>query len=78
VHKLERGDVFGEMGLVRRQKRTADIVAVEDLELLAVDQRFLERLQRRYPRIAATVFLNLTRILSDYVERTTKQIAAAG
>lgn len=75
VHKLERGDVFGEMGLVRRQQRTADIVAVEDLELLAVDQRFLERLQRRYPRIAATVFLNLTRILSDYVERTTKQIA---
>jgi hydrophobe/amphiphile efflux-3 (HAE3) family protein len=78
VHKLERGDVFGEMGLVRRQQRTADIVAVEDLELLAVDQRFLQRLQRRYPRIAATVFLNLTRILSDYVERTTKQMAAGG
>jgi CRP-like cAMP-binding protein len=78
VHRLERGDVFGEMGLVRRQQRTADIVAVEDLELLAVDQRFLERLQRRYPRIAATVFLNLTRILSDSVERATKQLAAAG
>ncbi len=77
VHQLQRGDVFGEMGLVRRQQRTADIVAVEDLELLAVDQRFLERLQRRYPRIAATVFLNLTRILSDYVERTTEQLAAA-
>jgi hypothetical protein len=77
VHHLKRGDCFGEMGLVRRQQRTADIVAVEDLELLAVDQRFLERLQRRYPRIAATVFLNLTRILSDYVERTTEQLAAA-
>lgn len=77
VHQLKRGDVFGEMGLVRRQQRTADIIAVEDLELLAVDQRFLERLQRRYPRIAATVFLNLTRILSDYVERTTEQLAAA-
>lgn len=78
VHQLQPGDVFGEMGLVRRQQRTADIVAVEDLELLAVDQRFLERLQRRYPRIAATVFLNLTRILSDYVERTTEQLSAAG
>ncbi|MCC6763720.1 MAG: MMPL family transporter [Deltaproteobacteria bacterium] len=77
VHQLKRGDVFGEMGLVRRQQRTADIIAVEDLELLAVDQRFLERLQRRYPRIAATVFLNLTRILSDYVERTTDRLAAA-
>jgi hypothetical protein len=48
------------------------------MELLAVDERFLERLQRRYPRIAATVFLNLTRILSDYVERTTERLAAAG
>jgi hydrophobe/amphiphile efflux-3 (HAE3) family protein len=77
VHQLQRGDCFGEMGLVRRQQRTADIVAVEDLELLAVDQHFLQRLQRRYPRIAATVFLNLTRILSDYVERTTERLAAA-
>lgn len=78
VRQLGRGDVFGEMGLVRRQQRTADIVAVTDLELLAVDQRFLERLQRRYPRIAATVFLNLTRVLSDRLESTTERFAAAG
>jgi CRP-like cAMP-binding protein len=78
VRRLERGDVFGEMGLVRRQQRTADIVALEDLELLAVDERFLERLQRRYPRIAATVFLNLTRVLSDRLESTTERFAAAG
>jgi hypothetical protein len=77
LQHLDRGDVFGEMGLVRRQQRTADIVAVDDLELLAVDQRFLERLQRRYPRIAATVFLNLTRILSDKLESTTGRFAAA-
>ncbi len=77
VQHLDRGDVFGEMGLVRRQQRTADIIAVDDLELLAVDERFLERLQRRYPRIAATVFLNLTRILSDKLESTTGRFAAA-
>lgn len=77
VQHLGRGDIFGEMGLVRQQQRTADIVAVDDLELLAVDQRFLERLQRRYPRIAATVFLNLTRILSDKLESTTGRFAAA-
>ena len=78
VQHLDRGDVFGEMGLVRRQQRTADIIAVDDLELLAVEERFLERLQRRYPRIAATVFLNLTRILSDKLESTTGRFAAAG
>jgi CRP-like cAMP-binding protein len=78
VRRLGRGDVFGEMGLVRRQQRSADIIALGDLELLAVDQRFLERLQRRYPRIAATVFLNLTRVLSDRLESTTDRIAATG
>ena len=78
VRQLERGDVFGEMGLVRQQQRTADIVATADLELLAVDERFMKRLQRRYPRIAAAVFLNLTRILSDRLENTTEQFAAAG
>ncbi len=72
VRRLERGDVFGEMGLVRHHPRSADVVALEDVEMLAVDERFLTRLQRRYPRIAAKVFLNLTRILSDRLEGTTE------
>lgn len=78
VAELARGDVFGEMGLVRHNERTADVVADGDVEVLAVDQRFLERIQRRYPRIASKVFLNLTRILSDKLERTTTQFVAAG
>ena len=69
---LKRGDVFGEMGFVRRSERTADVVAKTDVEVLAVDQRFLDRVQRRYPRIASKVFLNLTRVLSNSLERTTR------
>ena len=46
------------------------------VEVLAVDERFLERIQRRYPRIASKVFLNLTRILSDRLQRTTDQYVA--
>ena len=71
VRTLARGDVIGEMGLVRRQPRTADVVAVEDSEYLVVDERFLGRLRSRYPRIGATVFFNLARILSDRLEKTT-------
>ena len=74
---LKRGDVFGEMGFVRRSERTADVVATSEVEVLAVDQRFLERVQRRYPRIASKVFLNLTRLLSNTLERTTQQVVAA-
>ena len=69
-------DVFGEMGLVRHHERSADVVAAEPVEVLAVDERFLERIQRRYPRIASKVFLNLTRIVSDRLQRMTDQYVA--
>ena len=70
------GQVFGEMGLVRRHERSADVVAAEPVELLAVNERFLERIQFRYPRIASKVFLNLTRIVSDRLQRMTEQYVA--
>jgi predicted RND superfamily exporter protein len=77
VARHERGDVFGEMALVRHNERSADVVAASDVELLAVDERFLDRIQRRYPRIASKVFLNLTRILSDRLQSTTDAYVAA-
>ncbi len=74
VADLSRGDVFGEMALVRHNERSADVIADGEVEALAVDERFLNRIQRRYPRIASKVFLNLTRILSDRLERMTNQL----
>ncbi len=76
IRSLGRGDVIGEMGLVRHQVRSADVVVREDTEYLVLDNGFLERIQRRYPRIAAKVFLNLTRILSDRLESTTDALVA--
>jgi predicted RND superfamily exporter protein len=73
---LRRGDVFGEMALVRHIERSADVVAADEVEVLAVDEHFLQRIQRRYPRIAARVFLNLTRIVSDRLQRMTEQYVA--
>jgi predicted RND superfamily exporter protein len=69
-----RGEVIGEMGLVRHRPRSADVAVVEPSEYLVLDEGFLIRLQRRHPRIAAKVFLNLTRILSDRLEATTDEL----
>jgi predicted RND superfamily exporter protein len=77
VAELRRGDVFGEMALVRQDERSADVVAKDDVEVLAVDERFLQRIQRRYPRIAARVFLNLTRILSDRLQRMNERLVGS-
>lgn len=70
VNTLERGAVFGEMGLIRHHERTADVIATEDVEVLAVNERFLTRVKRRYPRIAMELFFNLAKILSDRLEQS--------
>ncbi len=76
LDSVGRGDVFGEMALVRQDERSADVVASEPVEALMVNERFLSRIQSRYPRIAAKVFLNLTRILSDRLERANRRFVA--
>jgi hypothetical protein len=68
VRTLQRGDVLGEMALIGDHVRTADVVATDDVEVLAVNDRFLNRMQKRYPRIGAKIFLNLAKILSTRLQ----------
>lgn len=75
VAELNRGEVFGEMALVRHDARTADVVAAGPVEVLAFNEKCFERLQERYPRVAAKLLLNLSRILSDRLQRMTDAAA---
>ena len=75
LRTMGRGDVIGEMALIRQNQRTVDVIAVEDVEAIAVDQRFLSRMQKRYPRIGARIFLNMAKMLSDRLEETTRRSA---
>ncbi|MGZ8216714.1 MMPL family transporter [Methylomagnum sp.] len=71
VERLGQGAVFGEMTFVTGEPRTADVQAVEPTEVLRVDRLSLEKLRRRYPKIAATLYYNLSAILSRRLEGTT-------
>jgi hypothetical protein len=73
VRTLTRGDFFGEMGVIRHHERTADVIANEEVEVVAVNERFLSRMQRRYPRIGAKIFLNIAKILSDRLQEVQQQ-----
>jgi CRP-like cAMP-binding protein len=75
VAELRRGEVFGEMALVRHDARTADVVAASAVDVLAFNEQSFERLQERYPRVAAKLLLNLSRILSDRLQRMTDAAA---
>jgi len=68
---LGPGDNFGEMAIMRHGWRSANGTALEETEVLIMDDKSLERIQRRYPRIAAAIFRNLTIILSDRLQITT-------
>ncbi len=70
---MTRGDSFGEIGLFS-ENRTADVDALGDTRVIAFDPDDLERLRRRYPRIAAHVFLNLNRIQAERLVRTTRRV----
>lgn len=73
LRRMGRGDVIGEMALIRRNPRTADVIAVDDVEAIAVNERFLTRMQRRYPRIGARIFLNVAKMLSDRLEEISRR-----
>lgn len=70
---LPRGGIVGEMALLRRALRGADVVANTDVEALVIDEDFLRRLRIRYPRLASKFFLNIARILSDRLETANRR-----
>jgi CRP-like cAMP-binding protein len=75
IATLTRGDVFGEMALLRASPRVADVLAREPVEALVIDEAFLKRLRNRYPRVASRFFINIARILSDRLERANRRLA---
>ncbi len=71
LEELGRGSVFGEMALVTKEPRSATVRAVEPLEVIRIGEETLERIRRRYPWIAARIFYNISRLLSERLRRMT-------
>lgn len=69
VATLSEGGIFGEMALVEGTARSANVIAVEDTELLRIDEKSLDRIRRRFPSIAAKLFLNLSKVLSGRLRK---------
>jgi hypothetical protein len=65
--EFKRGDVIGVTSLIRGQERVTDVIALDDVEVLAMDERFLKRIWR-YPRIAARIFYNISGFLMDRLQ----------
>lgn len=49
--QLKRGAFFGEVSVLTGQPRTATVVAIDDVELIAFGKQALEPILRKYPRV---------------------------
>ncbi|MEE8559051.1 MAG: MMPL family transporter, partial [Myxococcota bacterium] len=68
-----RGDMVGDVGFYTR-RRTADVEVIEDTRLLRLTPRTLDRLRKRYPKIASVLFHNLNEILAGRVAASTDRL----
>lgn len=67
---LERGDFFGEIGLLAKRPRNATIEALVDSKLLAIDRRVVWRLIEHEPRVSRGILRRLRARLIDRQLRT--------
>jgi CRP/FNR family cyclic AMP-dependent transcriptional regulator len=61
---LGKGDFFGEMALVTRERRTATITALETVRLLAFDREGFLNMINKNPKIALNIIDKLCRRLA--------------
>jgi len=64
VGLLQAGNVFGEMALVEKIRRTATVVLDEDSQVIEIDIQRLEHLMENRPRLGYSITRNLARSLS--------------
>ncbi|MBK8096011.1 MAG: mechanosensitive ion channel [Planctomycetes bacterium] len=55
VARLARGEFFGEMALLTGEKRSANVTAVEDLEVLVIYKEALSAMMARRPELAQEI-----------------------
>ena len=72
IHTVKPGEVFGEIGFINQQKRTATAIANGTSILLQLDADAFNQLLEDHPRISFTIMRNITLSLADHITRMNK------
>lgn len=72
IHTVKSGEVFGEIGFISKQKRTASAIADGTSVLLKIDTNAFQTLLDQHPRISYTIMRNITLSLADHINRMNK------
>jgi len=68
--ELKAGDSFGEMAIIDRQPRSANVITLSDTEMVVIKGPDFLKILKAYPAIA----LNLLKIMSRRIRRSDTQI----
>lgn len=66
------GDIFGELTFLDHSPRSADVNALNEMELLVLTQTFFEKIISTMPEISTKVLLNLSLILCERLKFRTQ------
>jgi sulfate permease, SulP family len=67
---FSRGSFFGDMAFLDRGRRSADAIAVDDVEVFVLSRERFDELSRRHPATGAMLFARLARILALRLRQT--------
>ena len=72
IHTLKPGELFGEIGFISQQKRTATAIASAPSAILKISSDAFQLLLGRQPRICFIIMRNITLNLSSHIVRMNK------
>ncbi len=71
VATLGPGEIFGEIGFIMETRRTADVRATSDMEVLVFNARKMQANMKYFPGIYAKLNLNISRVLGERLAEMT-------
>lgn len=75
--ELGGGKFFGEMSLLDKSPRSANVVALEQTEIFVLTRKHVAYLLEKEPKIAAKVMIALARVLSARIRVLNERIQSA-
>uniref|UniRef100_A0A7C3J5Z2 Cyclic nucleotide-binding domain-containing protein n=1 Tax=candidate division WOR-3 bacterium TaxID=2052148 RepID=A0A7C3J5Z2_UNCW3 len=71
---LSVGDFFGEMGILRGDKRSASVLSKTYLETYSISRKDIEKFLDLSSRIAAKFFINISEVLAERIATTNREV----
>lgn len=75
---LHPGEIFGEMALINPGERTANLRAETPISYIELTMKSLQRIQKVYPWVAGSLFLNISKILGTRLASTNIMLLQKG